>query len=125
MLMNLSGIELESEPGLDSKIKLPRLHVEFRDLSTANELERQAMALNVTKKALINDLLELLFSKPNIFSELLIKDIAAMLAVFKQLPMEQICHLAETSHRTKEQMVVHLIIKGISVYESLRDSDPD
>ena len=102
-----------------------RLNLKIRDEGTARKLQHQAGAARLSKTALVNELLELLFSKPAIFRDGALENLLAMHQFFGGLPLEQIQNLAARSHRSPEQMLIHLVMKGLTAYEASHGADLD
>ena len=90
-----------------------------------SKLKDQASHSDQTLKALVNDVLERFLAQPTIFSDDLVDNLDRMFSLFESLPMDQICQLAETSHRLPDQMLLHLLIKGLTVYSSLEELERD
>ncbi|MEO0868376.1 MAG: hypothetical protein AAFY17_07995 [Cyanobacteria bacterium J06642_11] len=103
----------------------PRLHIDLRDPSLVTQLKAQAAASDRTLKALVNDVLERFLVQPSVFSDQLVDNLDQLFALLDALPMEQIYQLAHTSHRSPDQMVLHLLMKGLAVYTALDEIDRD
>ena len=103
----------------------PRLHIDLRDPNLVSKLKNQAAESDRTLKALVNDVLERFLDQPSVFSDQLVDNLDHMFSLFEALPMNQIYQLAQTSHRSPDQMVLHLLVKGLAVYTSLDEIERD
>ncbi|MEM6255057.1 MAG: hypothetical protein AAF821_19245 [Cyanobacteria bacterium P01_D01_bin.156] len=103
----------------------PRLYVDLRDADMLLSLKEQASRSGNTLRDYVNDALEHLLSQPPVFSVQLVENLERMNSVFKSLPMDQIDQLAQSSHRSPDQMLIHLLMKGIAAYTALNDADRD
>lgn len=103
----------------------PRLCVDLRDPLLTSRLKAQASASNQTLKTIVNDALERFLEQPPVFSERLVENLDLIFAVLQALPMDRIEQLATDSHRSLDQMIIHLVAKGIAVYEDMDKTDPD
>lgn len=114
-----------SNPASAPSSDRPRLHIDLRDPSLVPKLKKEAASSDRTLKTLVNDVLERFLVQPSVFSERLVDNIDHMFSLFEALPMEQIYQLAQTSHRSPDQMVLHLLMKGLAVYTSLDEVERD
>lgn len=115
----------QSDSASSSSNDRTRLHIDLRDPSLMSKLKDQASHSEQTLKALVNDVLERFLAQPTVFSEDLIDNLDRMFSLFESLPMDQIYQLAESSHRLPDQMLLHLLIKGLTVYSSLEELERD
>lgn len=113
----------ESAPSLSTD--RPRLHIDLRDPGLVSKLKAQAAESDRTLKALVNDVLERFLAQPLVFSDQLVENLDSMFRLFDTLPMDQVRQLAQNSHRSPDQMVLHLLMKGLAVYTSLDEIERD
>jgi hypothetical protein len=90
-----------------------------------SKLKGQAAESDRTLKALVNDVLERFLAQPIVFSDQLVDNLDSMFTLFEALPMHQVRQLAQNSHRSPDQMVLHLLMKGLAVYTSLDEIERD
>ena len=115
----------QSDSASSNSTDRTRLHIDLRDPSLMPQLKRQASHSEQTLKALVNDVLERFLAQPTVFSDDFINNLDRMFSMFESLPMDQIYQLAETSHRSPDQMLLHLLMKGLTVYSSLEELERD
>ena len=101
------------------------MQIDLRDPSLIDTLKGQAATSDQSLKALVNNTLERFVALPPIFSEQPVENLDRMVSFFETLPMAQIYQLAENSHRSPDQMLIHLIMKGLTAYTALDAVDRD
>ena len=99
--------------------RLPRLSIQLEKPKVDIELKKQVrLCIRKTKKAWINDLLELVLIGPTVFKKNRMDDMACMLGIFRSLPMDEIRKLAKETQRSPEQMFTRILLKGLASYSS-------
>lgn len=124
-MTNRIGVQDTSEALCSVSTDRPRLQIDLRDPSLMDRLKDQAAASDQSLKTLVNDTLERFVALPPIFSEQPVENLARMVGFFETLPMSQIYQLAQNSHRSPDQMLIHLVMKGLTAYTALDAVDRD
>lgn len=102
-----------------------RLQIDLRDPRLMPKLKDQAAASNQSLTTLVNNVLEHFLTQPTVFSSHLVENLELMFELFESMPMERIRQLAQVSHRSPNQMLIHLLMKGLTAYSTLDGADQD
>lgn len=102
-----------------------RLQVDLRDPGVMNQLKEQAAQSAQSVTTLVNDALDQFLAQPSVFSNHPTENLGLMFEYFEALPMDQIHQLAQTSHRPPDQMLIHLLMKGLKAYTAVDDNHRD
>ena len=105
-------INLKSSEGVGAN-QLPRLNIQIEDPEAFWALKRQLAEEEKTQKAWVNELLELVLLGPAVVKDRAIDDVACMLEIFRNLPMDKIREFGKRTHRNPEQVIKYLIEKGL------------
>ncbi len=102
-----------------------RLQIDLRDPGLMDQLKEQAAQSDQSVTTLVNDALDRFLAQPSVFSNHPAENLGLMFEYFESLPMDQIHQLAQTSHRQPDQMLIHLLMKGLKAYTAVDDNHRD